>query len=648
MMGLSYLRTQLLLLLFLVLAAPLSCQTAVPTFECLGLAWQPEKGGTDNPCQVQYRVQGTAAWKTGYPLWYDARNREYRGSLVHLPPGTPYQILLTLTKTLTSTTLQAATWSEQFPVGQRIHLPAFSNATLSLTRSGTPAGYHVFEPGAGGKAVIDVANAHDTCINVDASYVILRGLTLRGARKHGIRLLGNAHDVIIEECDISGWGTILFDGWGEDRNAAIKSTAKTLARIIVQRNRIHHPRSDANNWTEARPVYLPSNPYHPAGPQAVDFNNSAGNHVIRYNAVYSDADHYFNDIFGAGSNFSDAGFPNADSDIHGNYLSSCWDDGIEAEGANRNVRIWGNYIENTYVKVAAAATYRGPIYIWQNVAGTAAKSHAVTDSSRGGFLKTGGLTEWMGGRICVFHNTLLQPAPLPGFAYPMGCSNGVGNSPFNNIVTRNNIFHLFKSWWQVFSTTKPLQACDFDHDLYRGSLTSVPGQEPHGIGSVVPEYSPAPHLDPNTLEGVFTLRARSRGHDAGPRITGFNDGFIGAGPDMGAHEAGSAPMEFGVDAYRGIRIWAVPNPAYPSGNLLFTATRGRAGHLFFCAVTEINSRPIPPVLVVIDRFGAGGKWSMLLPVQPGAAGSLTLLGGMVDPAFATVVLSKPLVLHVKT
>jgi len=30
----------------------------------------------------------------------------------------------------------------------------------------------------------------------------------------------------------------------------------------------------------------------------------------------------------------------------------------------------------------------------------------------------------------------------------------------------------------------------------------------------------------------------------------FNDNFHGKGPDIGAFEAGSAPMEFGVNAYK--------------------------------------------------------------------------------------------------
>ena len=47
---------------------------------------------------------------------------------------------------------------------------------------------------------------------------------------------------------------------------------------------------------------------------------------------------------GEGENFSSVGFPHADTDIYGNIIMNCWDDGIESEGGNRNVRIWGNYM----------------------------------------------------------------------------------------------------------------------------------------------------------------------------------------------------------------------------------------------------------------------------------------------------------------
>ena len=64
--------------------------------------------------------------------------------------------------------------------------------------------------------------------------------------------------------------------------------------------------------------------------------------MIRYNEIWSTEDHGFNDAIGGGSNYTLEGSPNRDSDIYGNLIDG-WDDAIESEGANMNVRIWGNY-----------------------------------------------------------------------------------------------------------------------------------------------------------------------------------------------------------------------------------------------------------------------------------------------------------------
>jgi hypothetical protein len=91
--------------------------------------------------------------------------------------------------------------------------------------------------------------------------------------------------------------------------------------------------------------------------------------VIRYNTIWSDDDHQYNDILGGSANHSARGFPHRDSDIYGNLLSHCWDDAIESEGANCNVRIWGNYSTESFVGVACAGTLTGPLYVWRNVCG---------------------------------------------------------------------------------------------------------------------------------------------------------------------------------------------------------------------------------------------------------------------------------------
>lgn len=40
--------------------------------------------------------------------------------------------------------------------------------------------------------------------------------------------------------------------------------------------------------------------------------------------------------------FSLYGFPGADTDIYGNYISHCAGDCLELEGGGMNVRIWNN------------------------------------------------------------------------------------------------------------------------------------------------------------------------------------------------------------------------------------------------------------------------------------------------------------------
>jgi MYXO-CTERM domain-containing protein len=280
------------------------------------------------------------------------------------------------------------------------------------------------------------------------------------------------------------------------------------------------------------------------GPQAVSFESCGGNHVFRYNEIFSDADHYFNDAIGGGDNFSFDGFPRNDSDIHGNRISECWDDGIEAEGGNVNVRVWGNHIDRTYVKIAVAATSLGPIYVWRNVAGVSRRSHLagmaeVDGEDRGPFLKAGsGDASYRGGRIYVFHNTTLQPQDAM-YEYTLGVGSGLADSGgrMTEVVSRNNILHIHKDWWDSISDGNAEPSNDFDFDLYNGDLAAEAGAEANGWHGV-PIYA-----------GGGALDATSPGFDGGELLAGFNDGFVGAGPDVGASEAGAPPLEFGVDAY---------------------------------------------------------------------------------------------------
>ena len=516
---------------------------AIPTFHCLGLYWSPPGGSADREVLVRYRPQGAAHCSDALPMRYhpipgtDEDLADYRGSIVNLAPGATYEVQLTLAGTSTTAPLTATTWSEDFPVGETVRV-LDRDTPLAITASGTPEAYRVYD---GRDATIDVRHKHDNCITIDASYVIVRGLALKGAgavdnassKPIGAIVITGGHDIIIEGCDISDWGRLNpKTGFGFNYESAIFSSCATLQRLIIQRCKLHDPRFDGSNW------YEPTHPTHSRGPQCISLFNAGGNHVIRYNECWSDMEHMFNDIIGGGSNGSFRGSPGPDSDIYGNFVSNCWDDGLEVEGGSRNVRVWDNYITQCMMMIGNAADSIGPLYIWRNVC---ARSQSQPGAAGGNFLKMGfaGGEQWMTGHMYIFHNTIFRSDEW----LPTGALGG--SRIVKHTVSRNNILHVRSPQNYSVSNNKQNIDNDYDYDLFNGEIPR--GQEAHGVRGE-PIYAEDAGLDPATKIGHFQLAPGSAGVNAGQAIPNFTDGYTGPAPDIGAHQRGTPPMEFGVGA----------------------------------------------------------------------------------------------------
>ncbi len=519
---------------------------AVPTFHCLGLYWSPPGGAPDRLVEVRYRPVGTDRWFPALPMRYnpiadtDLDLADYRGSIVHLKPATRYEVELRLAGADQTARLTATTWDETLPVGETVRV-GDRDRPLEITDSGRPDAWRLYD---GTGATIDVRHRYDTCIRIDASYVIVRGFTLRGAgaadnKKRspiGAIRIDGGHDIVIEDCDVSDWGRLNpATGFGFNCDSAILSHSRTLRRLVVQRCRLHHPTYDGSTWWE------PKHPTHTRGPQCISLFNTAGNHVIRYNECYSDLTHMFNDVIGGGANASFQGAPGPDSDIYGNLVSHCWDDGLEVEGGNRNVRVWGNYLTQCMNMIANAATSIGPLYVWNNVA---VRSQSRPNAGGLYFLKMGyaGSEKWMTGHMYIFHNTLFradQWLPTGGLG---------GNRIVKHCVSRNNILHVRAPHNRSISEAPQNVDNDFDYDLYNGRVPK--GHERHGVRGE-PVYVPGAGFDPVTKTGVFQLAPNSPGVAAGVPIPNFSQGYSGPAPDMGAHQRGAPPMRFGLAAATG-------------------------------------------------------------------------------------------------
>jgi hypothetical protein len=227
-----------------------------------------------------------------------------------------------------------------------------------------------------------------------------------------------------------------------------------------------------------------------------------------------------------------------------------WDDGIESEGANMNVRIWGNYIYRVYQHVATASTSRGPLYVFRNVFGVSRKTQV--DPIGGSMIKTGGRDEFSGGRKFIFHNTALQPrgafSVFSGHADP-------------NTVTRNNIFDCPG---RLASSQEVENPGDYDFDFYSGNEKGR-ASEKNGVRGKMAylpshylEFYPAPVVN-RVQFGKIPINAGGKTLeitdpvvtvpnpviDGGTRLPNFNDDFSGRAPDIGAFEVGRPPIRFG-------------------------------------------------------------------------------------------------------
>ena len=515
----------------------------VNTFECIGIYCKVDSADFGE-CKVNYRPSGSKQWKTALPLWFDERDNEYRGSIVGLAPDTEYEVKLAYGEH--EVQFKTRTRSEEFKIGKTTYLDTGVKAgTIHITESGNADGWHLVTPKPGYKTTIDPENTLDYNIVVEASFVIIRGLELKNAAIHGILIEKNVHDVVIEDCHITFWGRIgvprTFGNVGGSDSAIYAK--KGTSRLVIQRNSINNPRGASNDWDTG----------HPNGPQAITLNNSKGGNIIRYNDIFSTEDHGFNDAFGGSSNFSNEGSPNRDSDIYGNIISNVWDDAIESEGANMNVRIWGNYLHHTFQHIAVAATSKGPLYIFRNIFGISRRTHR--NPLGGSMIKVGERGEYKGGRRYVFHNTALQPK---------GAFRVFSSHACHNTITRNNIFDCHGPLTGLRQADPP---SDFDYDVFTG-LNMGQGYEKHRIRKK-PSFVRSQGLEFYLAPTITTIKwgrtTTQRGGktvvitdklitipnpaiDAGVLIPGFNDDYKGKAPDMGAFERGNSPLKFGRHA----------------------------------------------------------------------------------------------------
>lgn len=390
-------------------------------------------------CEVSYRKFTDTKWRKAYEPFNDTVEKQFRGSIVKLEDNTEYEVKAVLTD------------AEGNEVAEHIESVTTWNDSPNITTVSLADYIGVYD--ADGTTItepiqiVGIEGTEDNWIKIDCSgytvdagynsvsavgidsckYVIVDGLTVKGGYRCGIAVNGSCSDVRVSDCDISGFGRTGIqreNGWYYRDGSPINYDAGVLLlngrNITIENCYIHDSRAKTNSWQGDT-----WSSTHPNGSTGIYYRIVDGC-VIRYNRIIGNEVHRWNDGIEGSGNGHYTGGPSRDTDIYGNTITYGQDDGMELDGGQMNVRVYGNKIEQFICGVSLVTNLAGPSYIYENVI----TNMGTESSANGKAFKAGGSQN--DSVSYVFNNTC--------FVNGVIVENTDYNTSEYNFVTRNNIF----------------------------------------------------------------------------------------------------------------------------------------------------------------------------------------------------------------
>jgi hypothetical protein len=538
----------------------------------------------NNVVTVKYRPSGSGDWIEVGSITVDRRDtvvsdgatisnlykNQWRGSIVGLSANTEYEVEVTysdddgvngtnpVTDTITTrrdsvplgtgTAYYVATTgsdtndgTEDYPfqtiqkaadtvqAGDTVYIKAGTYyEKVTITASGTANDYITFLPYGDGDVVIDGQSTQEYGIAIGVSgivgigsgtqqgghYVRVSGLEIIDSKYAGINVGGD--NVYIDNCEITNFNQ------ADDQNADHRTSGITV-----------------NNWGASNMNIIDNTIVRNIGtpgvnaPMGIHIRNEhadeGGGHIIADNLITC-SNRQIKDGIGGLPNFTYTGSLYRDSDISDNYIEGVYDDAIESEGGNINVRIWGNTLEDPYrVGLGIGSTIIGPVYIFRNII-TGFQDVAIK------------MGHESSGTTYLYHNTVYTTYSANG------PSDSAGYDGIGNVISRNNIYQVGRYVVETIGTDLGGNSYDYDnmyttdgsrfvkwHNTLYTSLAAFQtiGQAPNAV-SADSQFVDAANDD-------LSLQSTSPCIEAGVLLLGFNDKnsawpYQGSVPDMGAFE----------------------------------------------------------------------------------------------------------------
>jgi len=511
---------------------------AYSTITSIGIEWDiVGDADHDATAAVEYRVAGSAAWRSALPLVrvdYNGSNL-LAGSVLFLSPATSYEVKLTLADPDGGTAVQTV------PVTTR-PIPAFVAART----------FHVV-PGTGGGS----GSAADPFRGVPAAEAVAQpgDLFLVHAGSYGGRITfsrpGTSTGYVVWKA--AGDGEALFAGidvsasyvWLEgltvrDQPYALMSknapTAVVISRCFFFNNHYSiYLQRGGSNWYIADNTIVGDTPYatESLDGEGIELNGYAVDsfgHVVAHNRITNVADGISNGTYNI--------------DVFGNDIFDTSDDGFEGDPGGVNIRVWGNRIHN--------AAHNGISYQPQN-----GSPWYILRNQLVGFMEAPFKFRTTD-RSIIAHNTIVMWSK-------MICCN---DAHLLRSIVKNNLW-ITVSGGQIwdFGTAVKDWRSDFNNDGFDWGASTAPFKYGGVVYPSLAGFAAASGLETNgrlinrtTCFATFnvpgpapvpippqfmTLNPGCGAVDAGAILPNINDGFVGAAPDLGAFELGQPLPTYG-------------------------------------------------------------------------------------------------------